>query len=118
MKKIILFAFCVFFAISARAADYSFGAASNQKPCEKTEQSLLYEISLMGQQRTIEDHVKTARIYASIARHGCPNNSPTYKQMSTASLETARALVGVADYRGQDKIRYDDMINKAAVRNF
>jgi hypothetical protein len=93
-------------------------AAPNQKPCEITEQALLYELSARGQQRTVEDHVRTAKIYTSISRRGCPGNSETYKQYSKASIEAARAMAEISDLNRQNKLYYENMINKAAVKNF
>ncbi|MDR1071782.1 MAG: hypothetical protein LBL21_04025 [Rickettsiales bacterium] len=118
MKKIILFVLNVF-AVSALAAAYSYqNAALDQKPCERTEQAMLYELSIMGQQRTIEDHVKTSRIYSAMAQRGCSNNSKAYKQHAKASLEAAKALADVADLNKKDRLYYDGQINKAFMKTY
>jgi hypothetical protein len=118
MKKIILFV-CNILTASALAAAYSYqNTALEQKPCERTEQAMLYELSTMGQQRTIEDHVKTSRIYSAMAQRGCSNNSKAYKQHAKASLDAARALADVADLNKKGQLYYNGMINKAFMKTY
>jgi hypothetical protein len=107
MKKTIIFLIFGIFAGPAMAEG---------RPCESTEQSLQYEISAMGQQRTVEDHVKTARIYAAMAQRGCKDNAESYKQQARASIQTARAMAEISSYNDNEKFRYDSMINKVVLK--
>jgi hypothetical protein len=110
LKKIILFACNILMTSALWAAS---NPALEQKPCEQTEKSLSYEMSRGGQPRTVEDHVKTAKIYAAMQHVGCPGNAKKYKQHAVASLETARALAEISDSGGRNKSRYNNMINNA-----
>ena len=118
MKKIILFLVLCFSANVVMAADYSYAAAPAQKPCQATEQAMMYELSLMGKQQTIEDHVKTARIYKTMSYRGCGENSKMYKDMSRASIQAARGLVDIADFNDNTRRQYDNMINNATIKNY
>lgn len=110
---------CGIFAASALPAAYSYNNdALTQKPCERTEQAMLYELSTMGQQRTIEDHIKTSRIYSAMAQRGCSNNSQTYKQHARASLDAAKSLADVADLKKNDRLHYDGLIHKAFLKTY
>jgi hypothetical protein len=53
-----------------------------------------------------------------MAYRGCKDNSEIYKQHSKASLEAAKALAEIADLNDRGKLYYDNMIHKAAVKNF
>ena len=114
MKRITLFILLNMHMTSVLFGNYM---APTQRPCETTEQALLYEISKQGMAETVEDHVKTARVYKSMAYRGCKDNSEMYKQYSRASLEAAKAMAEIeADLTGRDKLHYDTLINKAVIR--
>ena len=109
MKKIIttFTVYCVLCTV------YFNAAFASSVQCSQTEQALQYEMNFVGQPRTIEEHVRTARIYRAMATRGCPGNADTFREYSRASLDTARSLVYIEGYSGAEKARYDAMIKSA-----
>ena len=109
MKKTISLVVCCLAAMFS----VGFDSAAAETQCSRTEQALWNEMSNMGTPYTIEEHVRTARIYRAMADRGCPENSAMYKEYSRSSLDAARSLVYIDNYTGGEKKRYDNMIKQA-----
>jgi len=114
MRKIILFALCNTFAISALPAH-------QPRACEVVEYSLRQEfqnlnIGMSGQ--TVGDHVHAARLYGSMARRGCPENFHFHRDMHHASLQVARALVESSGFDNTTQNRYNSMISTTLRNGF
>ena len=107
MKKIITALFVVNCSLFIGAL-----SASNTQ-CSEVERMLNDELSQQfGATQTIEDHVRTARVYRAMANRGCSGNAEAYKEYSRASLDAARSLVYIEGYKGAEKARYDNMIKQ------
>ena len=107
-------------SLSAYPSDYYKPTVAGPSPCETTERALFDELANMNtEQRSIEDHVKTARIYKSLSVRGCPANREAYRMYVISSLESARALNNINNQDNYaDKKRANDMINKTVFQGF
>ena len=107
MTKAIFFLTFASAAFSARADE----AAKPIRQCELVEKALLLEIS--SDPRTIEDHIRIAKINRTLSRIGCAENQANWAVHAKASLDIAKALIDITIQDKEESRRLSELIRAA-----